>query len=467
MIGRANQGVSIPDNWRTLNVHETFGIRGMYSSDLRIVRKKGRNIQAEFLPTPEEDPRPNQGRSKGGKRLNIQKGMGTMDPILAAERAIEWNKKTLDHNITVVQNKVEEANKSLQNYWDVWFAEECSLREGDPTRKFSKWKRDTLRIWNNDISDEEWSQKDISLITKKNLEKLFKKLESRALKNEGTNGRGTQEDARRVINHLFSEAEDDFHGHAFPKFPKVKKHKKQVTHFRREQWETLLRCVVELSKGACMEHLSEDEYHNLEFSEYHLSNQRNWVDLHDAMLVQWYFYTRARDLDRVQMQWFEPVPRERKVICKLLDSKTGDIEETESYRSDAIRFWERISKRRGKSGYIMMPRIERPNERKVVRTLNTLLKRAIAECLPDFPNNNRDRCWTTIRHTAFRLTLEEMPELGQYPAIKQFAKNGGTSDEMLKKTYLDYIGHVDLGKKARSTIKEGISEIFFKKRVRD
>ena len=90
----------------------------MYSSDLRLVKKKGRNIQAEFLPLPDEDPRPNQGRSKGGKRLNMQKGMGTMDPLIAAERAIEWNKKTLDHNIAVVQNKVEEANKSLQNYWD-------------------------------------------------------------------------------------------------------------------------------------------------------------------------------------------------------------------------------------------------------------------------------------------------------------------------------------------------------------
>ena len=58
-----------------------------------------------------------------------------------------------------------------------------------------------------------------------------------------------------------------------------------------------------------------------------------------------------------------------------------------------------------------------------------------------------------------------MPELGQYPAIKQFAKNGGTSDTMLKSTYLDYIDDVDLGTKARSTIKEGLSEIFFKKRV--
>ena len=463
MVGRTRQGVRIPEDWRTLNVSDTFNIRGMYSSDLRIVRKKGRNIQAEFLPLPEEDPRPNQGRSKGGKRLNFQKGMGTMDAHIAAERAVEWNKVQLQQNYTVVHNTVQESNKSLQYYWDIWFSEECNHREGDTTRKFSKWRRDTLRIWNNDIAPEEWSQKDISKITKKHLEKLFKKLEYRARKNNDTNGRGCQEDVRRVINKLFSEAEDDFHGHAFPKFPKVKKLKRQVCHLRKNQWETLLRGVVELSGGACMENLSEEQYENLDYSPFNRMNQRNWVDLHDAMLTQWFFYTRSRDLDRVQMQWFEPVPRDKKVICKLEDSKTGKIEETESYRPDAIRFWDRISKRRGKSGYIMLPHIERPVERKVVHTLNFLLRHAINTYLPDFKG---DKSWTTLRHTAFRLTLEEMPELGQYPAIKQFAKNGGTSDTMLKSTYLDYIGDVNLGEKARSTIKEGISEIFFKKRVK-
>ena len=110
----------------------------------------------------------------------------------------------------------------------------------------------------------------------------------------------------------------------------------------------------------------------------------------------------------------------------------------------------------------MLPHIERPMERKVVHTLNHLLRHAIDTYIPDFKG---EKSWTTLRHTAFRLTLEEMPELGQYPAIKQFAKNGGTSDTMLKSTYLDYIDDVDLGKKARSTIKEGLSEIFFKKRV--
>ena len=60
-----------------------------------------------------------------------------------------------------------------------------------------------------------------------------------------------------------------------------------------------------------------------------------------------------------------------------------------------------------------------------------------------------------------------MPKLGKYQYLKQFAKNGGTSDTMMKATYLDYTDDVNLAEEARSTIKEGISEIFFKKRVRD
>ena len=46
---------------------------------------------------------------------------------------------------------------------------------------------------------------------------------------------------------------------------------------------------------------------------------------------------------------------------------------------------------------------------------------------------------TNIRHTAFRLTLEEVPELGSPPGIYAFAQNGMTSAEMLQRTYLRFI----------------------------
>ena len=53
---------------------------------------------------------------------------------------------------------------------------------------------------------------------------------------------------------------------------------------------------------------------------------------------------------------------------------------------------------------------------------------------------------TNIRNTAFRLTLEDAPELGQEPGIHAFATNGLTSTEMLRATYLRLIGGRQLPK---------------------
>lgn len=62
---------------------------------------------------------------------------------------------------------------------------------------------------------------------------------------------------------------------------------------------------------------------------------------------------------------------------------------------------------------------------------------------------------TTIRHTAFRLTLEEAPELGQPQAIHSFAENGMTSAKRLQETYLRFIEQESTAKKVRAKIKPG------------
>ena len=75
---------------------------------------------------------------------------------------------------------------------------------------------------------------------------------------------------------------------------------------------------------------------------------------------------------------------------------------------------------------------------------------AIQECLPDFPKANRN--WTTLRHTAFRLTLEDEPSLGIPPKINAFADNGHTSPDQLRKTYLRYMELEATAKEARQNI---------------
>ena len=85
--------------------------------------------------------------------------------------------------------------------------------------------------------------------------------------------------------------------------------------------------------------------------------------------------------------------------------------------------------------------------------LNYLLKHAIKSADIELPVG---KCsWTTIRHTEFRLTLEEYPAFGQTKSIKRFAFNGHTSEQMLRQIYLKYIENDQLGDIARETIKAG------------
>ena len=90
-------------------------------------------------------------------------------------------------------------------------------------------------------------------------------------------------------------------------------------------------------------------------------------------------------------------------------------------------------------------------EKGVLDLLNHLLKHAIKIAKLDMPSSGRS--WTTIRHTALRLTLEEVPEFGIPPDINAFASNAHTSPEMLRSTYLNYIDAEKTAEKARAKIK--------------
>ena len=70
------------------------------------------------------------------------------------------------------------------------------------------------------------------------------------------------------------------------------------------------------------------------------------------------------------------------------------------------------------------------------RNWGKLLTYALDACDPPIPS--KGITMTSIRHTAFRLTLEEAPELGQEPGIHAFAANGLTSAEMLRENYLQF-----------------------------
>ena len=51
--------------------------------------------------------------------------------------------------------------------------------------------------------------------------------------------------------------------------------------------------------------LSPEEYDQLDWTPLNHLNVRNWVDLWDALNLQWYFYLRAKDMYRTKSEWFK------------------------------------------------------------------------------------------------------------------------------------------------------------------
>jgi hypothetical protein len=124
-----------------------LGIKGSYPNNLKI-RKVARtqNLSASWLPSLEEDHRPDKGRvGKTGKRDPHRGGMGTPDPYEAARRAVVWVQE-LQRSARVFKEQQEaEQQHTLEIYWERWYARESSKRQTQ--RNFARWSRDTRLKW--------------------------------------------------------------------------------------------------------------------------------------------------------------------------------------------------------------------------------------------------------------------------------------------------------------------------------
>ena len=109
-------------------------------------------------------------------------------------------------------------------------------------------------------------------------------------------------------------------------------------------------------------------------------------------------------------------------------------------------------------GHLAFPHLvredENPTETSVLKNFNRLLRSALDECVP--PITSKGITATNIRHTAIRLTLEDIPSLSVPGApLNSFAENARTSTEMLYKTYLRYIESEKTAREARKQSKPG------------
>ena len=274
---------------------------------------------------------------------------------------------------------------------------------------------------------------------------------------KGNTGEETKRQYKTLIGHLFKEARADFPALRTPEFPALKKQVTQKRHFTHQEWEDLVACVTELSGGAARQALTPSEYTDLDWTPRNRQNQRNWLDLYDALHLQWFFYLRSQDAPRLKSEWFsERQTKEGPEVVCFLEKVKGDRDkhETFAYRTDALENIRRVLKRKPK-GWLVFPYIHREegseNESNVGETINFLLKKACEKA----GISTRGIDWTTCRHTAFRLTLEDIPDLGSAKYIRDFAENGHTSPKMLEERYLRFIQREETAAMARAASKPG------------
>ena len=221
-------------DWKSLNIAENRSELGIdrkvsFPSNLYLNRRSHTPIlYASWLPPEEDDPRPKTGK----KRRAYQKSTGTDNERQGALTAIYWVKEKQRNIVLEMKNKEEQSTqKSLADYWEIYLPEFIESKKD--RNSFEKLVRDEKNKWNSPtygLSKEEFAQKNVDLISRKDYESYFKTL-----------SKGMQSQQKTLIKKLIEIAESDFIGHQFPSFPTITKpQKQQVKHFQRDEWEKLM-----------------------------------------------------------------------------------------------------------------------------------------------------------------------------------------------------------------------------------
>ena len=402
---------------------------------------------------------------KGQRRIEKKLSTFTKDPLEAARKAIEFS---IDGSFVGNEDELKKKKDeefSLYKYWDIYFKKFCE--DKILKRNYTNNRNNELNKWDGvgwGLMHQPFAFKSVDQIGYADLDEYWKLLDRRgASLKDPKDMVGQKKQLRTLLNKLLKEARitDKEKFSNMPKlvYPTIERRlgKEEVEYLTRDEWNRLIEKVVELSGGVANKHITAEEYkalnHPNKSNSPRRDSQRNWVDLYDAINLQWYFYLRAEDMCRLKSEWFKEAS-DGSYHCNLETTKKDRPKHrTTHYRPDATSFMKRLLQRKP-TGYLIFPHLERPigNEAdsSVLPTLNFLLKAAMEGSLPNVSSNAR--YWTTLRHTAFRLTLEENKALGVPPEINAFAENGHTSADQLRKTYLRFIDQEGTALKSREMI---------------
>ena len=463
----------LPVDWKTIEVREYFTCDAAYHEGLKLQRKKGRNINAVWLPPITKDFRERVGKSK--RRIEKKLSTFTKDPIEAARKAIEYQIQGAFIDAEIEQQKKKDEEFSLYKYWDIYFKKFCEKMI--LKRNYTNNRSNELNKWNGvgwGLMHQPFAFKSVDQIGYADLDEYWKLLDQRgASLPKPTDMVGQKKQLRTLLNKLLNQARitDKEKFSNMPKlvYPTIERRlgKEEVEYLTRDEWNRLIAKVVELSGGVANKHITAEEYNALPHPDKPNSprrdSQRNWCDLYDALMCMWFFYFRSEDMARLINEWIHFDEKEDYwyFYMKILKGDRIDEHKSIPYRDNAKNHIERLIKRKGRKGYLMFQQYERKEKviyegdkllgkfidyagSQVNETLNHLLQIAVEEAGIQKRNSIT---FTNIRHTAFFIMVEEYRHLFNTESeVTSFAENGFTSYDMFKETY---INKVDAEAKAR------------------
>ena len=464
---------SLPEKWisgeqKTLNVRDDLGLNSpvtnlfVYKSPIRksTGNPRTKKLLCKWMPFEEEDTRPDKGRTKSGKRIPLQGSTGMVDPYDAGREAIAWLKTQKTYLIELAKENEYNSNFSLRHYWEKYikdFEKEYVNRRGGRkrcTNEKSNWNEPIFGIGHQKFAD-----KSIDKINFADLNDYWELLDSKG-KKIGSDMSKAKKAKVTVINKLFERArtDKDFPDLNNPQYPIIRTWEKQeAVYMDRNEFDELKYQISLLSGDNAQKEMTYEEFMDVPWNDRDRKNQRNFVELYDAVMVMWYFYLRAEDMPRLRNEWFSiglDADGEEVVKLNMREAKGGrDTKTSFPYRPDALKAFKRILKRRKPNGYFLFDWYSRPtnnpNAGQVGETLNALLQFACTEAYI-----KKKVIWTSLRHTAFMETCRDYPQLSEVTELINFAENAYTSADMLRNNYLKKIDRTASAKRARNIIKE-------------
>ena len=462
---------SLPEEWirgekNSLNVLLDLGIKCPVSNLFiyRGPRKKtgkmrSKGLYCRWLPAPEEDIRPEAikytGGTSKGKRKYLEGTTGEEDPYIAGRIAVEWYTKQRNQLTELAKELEYNSNYSLKHYWEKYFADfEMQYINKRGGRKRIVNERSTWFADRTGICHQPFVSKSIDRINYKDLLDYWQVLDKKGAE-IGSDMSKAKKAIKTQINKLFTLAREnqDFPKLEAVKFPTIHTHeKKEAVYLNRNEFDNLLMQIEKLGGYAVNTNLNHQDFLDLPWNNRDRCNERNFVELYDAVQVMWYFYLRAEDMPRLRNEWFEIVQEDDgEMVAKLqMEQAKGfrGVKISEAYRPEAVDAVRRMLNRRKENGYFLFDWYARPklnpSGSQVLDTLNTLLQHACSQV-----GIQKQVIWTSLRHTAFMETLREFPILNEVRELNIFADNAYTSADTLRKHYLNKIDRQSSAKRAR------------------